>query len=110
MLEQAMEDCMEIAAEAQERAERFEDVSHIMREETDNGAEWERSTHAYENRTGNLEASTIAKVELSGPNVCVALMEMGMHYAEYIVKRRFSAFPGIVDHVRLAIWRRFREL
>ena len=44
----------------------------------------ERATHAYVNRTWNLETSTQARLEVDSPDVTEVVLEMGMEYASYI--------------------------
>ena len=55
----------------------------------DQAAAYERSTHRYQNRTGNLEGSTRGYATRQGNEIEVSL-EMGMDYASYIVDKGFS--------------------
>ena len=56
-------------------------------------AEFERETHAYQNRTGDLEASTRA-VQV---NQHTAALEMGMPYASYVVDKGLSQLPELAE-------------
>lgn len=52
-------------------------------------AAYERGSHRYQNRTGNLEGSTRGYATRQGDEIEVSL-EMGMDYASYVVDRGFS--------------------
>ena len=56
----------------------------------------ERRSHAYNNRTGDLEQSTEAILISSSPSLTQVDLVMGMHYAEYIHKRGLTN----IDQVR----------
>jgi hypothetical protein len=53
-------------------------------------ARFERSTHAYQNRTGMLEASTMAIIKEGGDVVTLELL-MGMNYASYVNDLGYSS-------------------
>lgn len=60
----------------------------------------ERRTHAYQNRTGNLQRSTqVIRSSGSGLDVSWWLI-MGMVYASYVERRGFTDFKQIADGVK----------
>lgn len=62
-------------------------------------AKYERDSHEYQNRTGMLEASTVASIQ-EGPGETVLELTMDMPYASYVVNRGFS---NIDEAARLVI-------
>lgn len=67
------------------------------------GAELERAEHRYQNRTGNLERSTMAHVISSSMRMSRVDLEMGFDpdapYASYVVGRGFSAIGDVAERV-----------
>lgn len=63
-------------------------------------ARFERDSHAYHNRTGKLEASTLATVS-EGADEATLTLDMGMPYASYVDDLGYSNIgeaAGMIDH------------
>ncbi len=84
------------------RLELLDNVSEIMTELALEGLDEELSSHAYTNRTGNLEGST--RVETYFQDGAVVELIMGglggsEDYAEWIVENDWSDFENIAEDV-----------
>lgn len=80
------------------RAE-LRDVKAIMRGIAQEAATLERQSHAYQNRTGDLERSTMVR-DFGGQYLDTFIgvsVEMGEEYASHVVKLGYSAFPVTVE-------------
>lgn len=75
------------AAERYERA--YQDSIQAMKARLDAAAAEERSTHRYQNRTGDLEAGTRAGEVLSTGDVDVVQLTADTPYAVYVNTRGF---------------------
>lgn len=68
-------------------------------------AQHERQTHAYQNRTGELQASTVAnEIDVNGQ--FIVELRMGnaeAFYAPFVVARGYSRFPDIAEKAGKAI-------
>lgn len=88
-----------VAAEALGR------VEPRMLEIAERAAQHERQTHAYQNRTGELQASTVAN-EIDVDDRFIVELRMGnaeAFYAPFVVARGYSAFPEIAEKAGKAI-------
>ena len=69
-------------------------------------AEQERQTHAYQNRTGNLEASTVGQWAGESGDLYAVELRMGDYdapYASFVVDRGYSNFHRIAERAGKAI-------
>lgn len=65
----------------------------------------EKRGHPYQNRTGNMERTTVATVHGATPDGGVCTMQIGVPYASYVNERGFS----LIDRVAAEADRRHRE-
>jgi len=68
-------------------------------------AELERSSHAYTNRTGNLEAETQAEV-VHGPDPLMIVLRQGnedVFYGGYVQALGYSDFTALADYAAVGI-------
>jgi hypothetical protein len=90
----------------------FAQLAQAMRAAVQLGAQYERSNHTYQNRTGNLERSTKGKLVRVDRRAIRAELVMGMPYASYVVRRGFSTINStsvrVRDSIRDQIARIFR--
>ena len=72
---------------------------------TEQGIRKEKRGHPYQNRTENLERTTVATVHGATPDGGVCTMQMGMPYASYVNERGYS----LIDRVAKEADERHRE-
>lgn len=78
-------------------------IPREMKRICDAAAEEERKTHAYQNRTHNLEDHTIAHDIVESVGMASVRIEMGEEYASYVVARGLSNWETVIDKASFAI-------
>lgn len=93
----------DIFAETRRAQEEFKRLPEQMKRIVDLGAAYERLSHRYRNRTGNLEQSTHSHPYEHSVRLSRVDLEMGFTpdatYAEWIVKRGFSNINDAVYRI-----------
>lgn len=74
------------------------------------GAEQEKRTATYTDRTGDLREGTRAEVLVDEPDVVQVRLSMGEYYGTYVVGRGYSDFPEIAEQVGLWIGANLRSM
>jgi hypothetical protein len=78
-----------VAMEERARAE-LARVPRIMKAVADVGAAEERSTHGYQNRTGELQKNTRAVIANQSADGATVELEMAKEYASYVIAKGLS--------------------
>ena len=91
-------DVSEARALARKARREFRRIPRSMLRIGQFAAEYERSTHPYQNRTGMLEASTRAYLEEGGDSVTLNLV-MAMPYASHVIDLGYSNIGEAVAQV-----------
>lgn len=74
-------------------------IPRVMKSILDVAALEERSSHEYNNQSGDLQRSTRARIDQSGRDETVVELEMAEDYASYVVKAGLS---NIEEEAKLA--------
>lgn len=72
----------------------------------DEAIQYEKQNHPYQNRTGNLEASTQYVVYSNNENLLHVNLEMNMFYASFVLDKGFS----LIDQAAEDMYQKIEDL
>lgn len=104
----------DVFAETRRAQEEFKGLPELMKRVVDLGAAYERLSHKYRNRTGNLENSTHSHPYDKSMRLSRVDLEMGYQpgaqYAEWVVKRSLSNINLAVYQIDAELKELFAEM